>query len=56
MNVATKYGVYFRKDGITIRLPVNPEELPIEYPTENNRYNVLDLGEIVFTISISFLV
>lgn len=47
MNVATKYGVYFRKDGITIRLPVNPEELPIEYPTENNRYNVLDLGEIV---------
>ena len=41
------YGVYLTSDGTTIRFPVDPREYSIEYPTSNERYNVLSLGEIV---------
>ena len=47
MSVLTNYGLYFSKNGTTIRLPVNPEEFTIESPMENERYNVLDLGEVI---------
>jgi hypothetical protein len=45
MNI--KYGLYLNRKNTTIRFPVNPEEYVVEYPTDNTRYNVLDLGEIV---------
>ena len=47
MAVQTNYGIYFSKAGTTARLPINPEEIIIEMPTENTRYNVLDKGEII---------
>lgn len=47
----TRYGIYLmaKLDGVyaTIRFPVNPRELKIEYPEDNERFNVLGLGEIV---------
>lgn len=45
--MANKYGVYLDAGGTTIRFPVNPEEITIEYPEQNERYDVLALGEIV---------
>lgn len=42
-----QYGVYFKKGSTIVQLPVNPEEIPIKYPSDNTRYNVLSLGEIV---------
>ncbi|MCL1867242.1 MAG: hypothetical protein FWF82_07525, partial [Oscillospiraceae bacterium] len=41
------YGLYFQKDNTIVRLPVNPDKYMIENPTDNTRYNVLDLGEII---------
>jgi len=47
MSAQTQYGIYFSQNGRTVRLPVNPEEIIIECPADNTRYNVLGLGEIV---------
>lgn len=44
---AIQYGIYLTAENTTIRFPVNPQELPIEYPQENESYDVLALGEIV---------
>jgi len=44
---ATQYGLYFNKEGVTIRIPINPQEYTIKYPSDNTRYNVLGLGEII---------
>jgi len=44
---ATKYGLYFNKQGTTLRVPVNPQEYPIKHSADNTRYNVLGLGEII---------
>lgn len=41
------YGVYLTAEGETIRFPVNPQELSISYPSTNEKYNVLTLGEII---------
>ena len=41
------YGLYFHENGVTIRIPVNPQEYPIKYPADNMRYNVLGKGEII---------
>ena len=44
----TKYGVYFSKNGTTIRIPINPiSDFPFEYPSDNTKYNVLGLGEVI---------
>lgn len=46
-NSLTGYGIYFSNGTTTIRIPVNPEEFIIEFPSNNERYNVLDIGEII---------
>ncbi|HAY3897736.1 TPA: LysM peptidoglycan-binding domain-containing protein [Escherichia coli] len=44
----SSYGIFFRdeKDRITIRLPINPEEVNRSTDTENEEYEVLKLGKI----------
>lgn len=41
------FGLFFTRDGTVIRLPVNPEKLPVERNNANNDYNVLGIGPIV---------
>lgn len=45
------YGLFFVKKGdpenLALRLPVNPEELPVSRDTENSDENVLGLGPIM---------
>ena len=41
------FGLFFTRDGTVIRLPVNPEKLPVTRGTENGDYNVLGIGQIV---------
>lgn len=41
------YGLFFTRDGTVIRLPVNPEKLPVEREADNEEYNVLGLGPIM---------
>lgn len=45
--MANQYGIYLSTSDLTVRFPVNPEEISIEYPEKNERYDVLALGEIV---------
>lgn len=46
--MAIDYGLFFARkaDGLVIRLPINPEELPVVRETENEDENVLMLGPI----------
>lgn len=41
------FGLFFTRDGTVIRLPVNPEKLPVERNNANNDYNVLGIGPIM---------
>lgn len=41
------YGIYLTVGGTTIRFPVNPQAVTIDYPASNERFNVLSLGEII---------
>lgn len=40
------YGLYFTRDGVVMRLPVNPETLPVSRENANSEYNVLGLGPV----------
>ena len=42
------YGLFFsrKSDGLVLRLPINPSELPVARSTENSDENVLGLGPI----------
>lgn len=44
-----EYGLFFSRktDGLVLRLPINPEELPVVRETENDDENVLGLGPIM---------
>lgn len=44
-----EYELFFSRktDGLVIRLPINPEELPVVRETENDDENVLGLGPIM---------
>lgn len=41
------FGLFFTRDGTVIRLPVNPEKLPVAKESENGEYNVLGIGPIM---------
>ncbi|MBM6887865.1 hypothetical protein [Pseudoflavonifractor phocaeensis] len=41
------FGLFFTRDNTVIRLPVNPEKLPVARGNENDDYNVLGLGPIM---------
>lgn len=40
------FGLFFTRDATVIRLPQNPEKLPVARPSGNGDYNVLGLGQI----------
>lgn len=44
--MAIQYGLFFTRDETVLRLPVNPEKLPVEKDGENEDYNVLGIGPI----------
>ena len=41
------FGLFFARDDTLLRLPVNPEKLPVARDSENDEYNVLGLGPIM---------
>ena len=45
--MANNFGLFFTRDGQVIRLPVNPEQLPVEKDNSNDDYNVLGIGPIM---------
>ena len=42
-----KYGLYLSREGMTVRLPVNPESYSITQDNDNGNYNVLGIGAIM---------
>lgn len=44
--MAIKWGLFFTRDNLVIRLPMNPEVLPVTKEGDNADYNVLGLGAI----------
>lgn len=46
MNV-NNFGLFFTRDSMVIRLPVNPNKLPVSRDTDNGEYNVLGIGAIM---------
>lgn len=45
--MANNFGLFFTRDDLVIRLPFNPEELPVEKDGDNGEYNVLGIGPIM---------
>ena len=41
------FGLFFTRDGTVIRVPVNPEKLPVARDNDNSEYNVLGIGPIM---------
>ena len=41
------YSIYLTFGKKKIRIPVNPEELEIQYPTGHKTYDVLGIGQVV---------
>lgn len=41
------FGLFFTKRGTVIRLPINPEKLPVVRDNDNQEYNVLGKGPIM---------
>lgn len=44
--MANNFGLFFTRDGLVLRLPVNPAKLPQEKPGNDQSYNVLGIGPI----------
>lgn len=42
-----QYGLYLSREGLTLRLPVNPESYKISKDNDNSEYNVLGVGPIM---------
>ena len=41
------FGLFFTRDDTVLRLPVNPEKLPVAREADNGAYNVLGVGPIM---------
>ena len=41
------FGLFFTRDSTVLRLPVNPEKLPVARDNDNGDYNVLGIGPIM---------
>ncbi len=41
------FGLFFTRDSTVIRLPVNPEKLPVARDNDNGSFNVLGIGPIM---------
>lgn len=47
VSVNTQYSIFMDSQGTTIQFPVMPEEISVKYPSTNQTYNLLSIGEIV---------
>lgn len=47
MRVDNGCSIYITFGGKKMKIPVNPEKIEIEHPSDNKKYNVLGKGEIV---------
>lgn len=47
VSVNTQYSIFLDSEGVTIQFPVMPAELPVKYPSTNQVYNLLAVGEVV---------
>lgn len=45
--MTNNFGIFFTRDGVVIRLPVNPDKLPVAVESDNSEYNVLGIGPIM---------
>lgn len=45
--MVNNFGLFFTRDGTVLRLPVNPEKLPVARDNANDDYNVLGIGPIM---------
>ena len=45
--MANRFGLFFTREQTVIRLPVNPEKLPVVREADNSEYNVLGIGQIM---------
>ena len=45
--MVNNFGLFFTRDETVIRLPVNPEKLPVARESDNDDYNVLGIGPIM---------
>ena len=45
--MANNFGLFFTRDGTVIRLPFNPDTLPVVKDNDNGNYNVLGIGPIM---------
>ena len=55
MALSNQCSIYLKFGSKKIKIPVNPKEIEMEYPTDHETYDVLGIGEIVeavFTIGI----
>ena len=46
-RVKSSCAIYVVFGGRKVKIPVNPEEIEIKYPTDHKTYDVIGLGEIV---------
>lgn len=46
-GATTPYAIYISGSRGNMQLPVNPQEYTIRYPDDNQKYNVLDIGEVI---------
>lgn len=44
--MVNNYGIFFSYGGKVLRLPINPEEVPVARESNNTEYNVLGVGDI----------
>lgn len=44
--MTNNYGLFFSRGSTVLRLPINPEKLPVARETDNDEYNVLGIGPI----------
>lgn len=47
MKLSSSAAIYLEFDKHKMRLPVNPEELEISHPTDNQDFNVIGVGQVV---------
>ena len=46
-RLKNKCSIFFKLQAQKVKIPVNPQEIEVQYPTDHQTYDILGLGEIV---------
>lgn len=46
-RLKNKCSIFFKLQAQKVKIPVNPQEMEVEYPTDHQTYAILGLGEVV---------